>query len=157
MAQPVFLDLSMAFTDPQAPLCDLVFDGVGFPFDTTAATPLLISLGTERRADPDDVPPGTVNDADTYDAGAPSARRGWTGDALDPNGALIGCRHWLLDDAKQTLDTRQLAIDYTVEGIAWIEQLGVSTAADASWIQPNVLAILAQAGAFTLRLPLSIT
>ena len=157
MAQPVFLDLSMAFVDPAAPLCDLVFDGTGFPFDTTAATPMLISLGTERRADPDDVPPGTVNNADTYSAGAPSARRGWTGDALDTNGGRIGCRHWLLDDAKQSVDTRQLAIDYTLEGIAWMGALGCTIAADASWIQPNVLAILAQVNAFTLKLPLSLT
>ncbi len=150
-----FLDLALAYSAVTGQ-CDLVFDGSGFAFDATAATPLLISLGTERRADPDDVPPGTVNAADSYAGGAPSARRGWPGDALDANGARIGCRHWLLDDAKQTEDTRQLAIGYTQEGIGWIDALGVATAADASWVRPNVLAVLAQAGSMQLRLPVSL-
>jgi hypothetical protein len=67
MAGP-FLDLTLGFSSTTG-LCDLVFDGVGFPFDATPATPLLISLGSERRADPDDVPPGTRSVADTYAGG----------------------------------------------------------------------------------------
>ena len=156
MAAAAFLDLTLALGDPAAPHCDLVFDGTGFPFDRSAATPLLISLGSERRADPDDVPPGTQTDADTYGGGAPSARRGWAGDGLDPNGARIGCRHWLLDDAKQTADTRQRAIDFGVEATRWIDARGVPTAIDASWVRQNMLAVLAQAGSFSLKLPLSL-
>jgi phage gp46-like protein len=63
---------------------------------------------------------------------------------------------WLLDDAKQTEETRQDAIAYAAEGIAWITALGVATATDASWIRQNMLAILAQAGSLQLRLPVSL-
>ena len=154
MASP-FLDLTLGF-DQTTGLCDLVFDGVGFPFDATAATPLLISLGTERRADPDDVPPGTLSNADTYGGGTPSARRGTPLDALDAQGRFMGSRLWLLDDAKELPETRLDAIGYVTEATQWIDDLGVATAADASWISGTMLAILAQAGSMALRLPVSL-
>lgn len=155
MASGTFCDLAMAY-DATARRCDLVFDGRGFVLDRTAATALLISLGTERRADPDDVPPGTQTDEDTYAGGKPSARRGCPGDALDRNGQFMGSRLWLLDDAKQTEETRQDAVAYMVEATAWIEAKGVATGADASWIRPNTLGLLAQAGSTRLSLPMSL-
>ena len=155
MAAGPFCDLMMAY-DASTAKCDLVFDGTRLVLDRTAQTALLISIGTERRADPDDVPPGTQTDADTYSGGRPSARRGWTGDGLDANGRRIGSRLWLLDDAKQTAETRQAAADYAAEAIAWIDEKGVAIATDASWIRANTLAILAQAGSMRLRLPMSL-
>ena len=69
----------------------------------------------------------------------------------------MGSRLWLLDDAKQTEDTRLDAVAYATEGIGWIDDTyGVATAADASWVRPNMLAILAQAGSAQLRLPQSL-
>ena len=146
--------------NPATRRADVVLDRVGFALDRTAATPLIISLGSERRADPDDALPGTADADDAYansPDGRPNPRRGWPGDALDPNGARIGWRGWLLDDAKQTADTRLAAIDYATEGTAWMaDALGLTPTVDASWIRQNTLAILAQAGGLTLTLPMSL-
>ena len=155
----MFCDIALAY-DPVTRRADMVFDGSGFVLDMTAATALIVSLGSERRANPDDVLPGTV-DADDVSAnaqqGRPNPRRGWVGDGLDPNGERIGWRGWLLDDAKQTEDTRIAAVGYATEAMAWMPAAtGVTPNADASWIRKNVLAILAQAGGLTITLPVSL-
>jgi phage gp46-like protein len=154
----VFCDLAMAY-DPAIGRADLVFDGRGFPLDRTAATALIISIGSERRADPDDVLPGTEDAADVFAAvpeARPNPRRGWV---CDPSAdSRIGSRFWLLDDAKQTEENRLRAVAYGEEAVAWMPAAtGVMPGVDASWIHPNTLAILVQAGGMTLRLPVSIT
>lgn len=138
---------------------DVVFDGTRFVIDRTAATPLIISLGTEGRALPDDILPEAVDLDDVYAGAAtsrPNPRRGWVGDALDPDGRRIGCRMWLLADEHQTADTRLRAVGYSQAGIDWMATRGVTPLADASWTQPGVLAVLANAGGIALKLPVSL-
>lgn len=72
-------------------------------------TAVLISLFTDRRAEPDDVIPDGSGDP-----------RGWWG---DPD---LGSRLWLLERAKQTEDTRQRAQDYAQEALEWLVEDGVA-------------------------------
>lgn len=127
--------------------CDLAFDGRDLALDTSAITPVLISLGCDRRAHVDDPLPD-VPDNDF----APSrlnARRGWVGDALDQNGQLIGSRWWLMKRRKQTEDTRLLQEDATSEALAWCP-LPITIA--VRWVSRGVLGTLVQVGDLSLEL-----
>ena len=158
-AMPLFADLQLTY-DPVARRADLAFGPAGPLWDVTAATPLIVSLGSERRADPGDILPETDDAADVYanpgaalPAGRPNPRRGCCGDAINPGGALTGSRLWLLDDAKQTADTRIAAIGYAAEATAWMP---APVQTDASWFRPGQLAVLANAAGVQVALPLSI-
>ncbi|KWR88761.1 phage GP46 family protein [Cupriavidus sp. IDO] len=76
------------------------------------STAVLISLFTDRIAEPDDVIPDGSNDP-----------RGWWGDEF--SAVKIGSRLWLLTRAKQTQETLQRAYDYIVEALQWMIDDGV--------------------------------
>lgn len=76
------------------------------------ATAILISLFTDRVANPDDVIPDGTSDP-----------RGWWGDAGETT--PIGSRLWLLTREKQTQETLQRAYDYIVEALQWLIDDGV--------------------------------
>lgn len=101
--------------------------------DETLRTAILISLFTDRRAEPDDeLPDGAAGD-----------RRGWLGDALSTvEGDRIGSRLWLLKRRKQTEETRRLAEDYCREALAWLveDEIATAIAVEAAWIRSGVLA-----------------
>ena len=87
------------------------------------ATAVVLSLFTDRRAEPDDgVPDGTDD------------RRGWWGDGLADR--PLGSRLWLLSRAKATRETRLRAIEYAQEALAWLVDDGVADAVevDAEWL-----------------------
>lgn len=71
-----------------------------------------ISLFTDRVANPDDVIPDASQDP-----------RGWWGDAGQD--VAVGSRLWLLQRAKQTVETLNLAKDYIVEALQWLIDDGV--------------------------------
>jgi phage gp46-like protein len=75
-------------------------------------TAVIISLFTDREANPDDVIPDGSGDP-----------RGWWGDAFLPY--KIGSRLWLLERGKAMPDVVQRATDYVNEALAWMltEQL----------------------------------
>ncbi|OJA74532.1 hypothetical protein BGV72_24585 [Burkholderia ubonensis] len=75
-------------------------------------TAILISLFTDRMAEPNDVIPDGTDDP-----------RGWWGDAGET--VQIGSRLWLLSRAKQTQETLQRAYDYIVEALQWLIDDGV--------------------------------
>ena len=137
-------DLALRY-DAATRRCRLAFNGRDLALDSTPATALLISLGTDRRARPDDALPWPEPEPE-----APlrlDARRGWCGDALDAEGRRIGCRLWLLFRAKEAESTRRRAEAYAQEGIAWLAARGLATTASAAWLRRGVLAITARAGA----------
>lgn len=78
--------------------------------DDGLETAVLLSLFTDRRADPGDVLPDSEKD-----------RRGWWGDVF-PNvpGDRIGSRLWLLDRAKTTPDTPILVVAHVKEALQWL-------------------------------------
>jgi phage gp46-like protein len=158
MATPIFNDFALAY-DPVAKRCDMVFNGTDWALDTTPVTAMLVALGTERRADPSDTLPEAVDLTvdQTLPGGRSNPRRGAIADALDPNGQFIGCRLWLLDREKQTADTRLRAAGYALEGLTVVgDRVGIVPTADASWVQPQVLAILAKLGGRAVQLPVTL-
>jgi phage gp46-like protein len=89
-------------------------------------TAIIISLFSDRMAQPDDVIPDGSNDP-----------RGWWADDTVP----IGSRLWLLRRAKQTKDTLQKAYDYIAEALQWMIDDGVVGRFDISvqWVRAGVL------------------
>lgn len=89
------------------------------------ATSVIISLFSDRRADPDDViPDGSGNP------------RGWWGDTPDRR---LGSKIWLIERAKQTEDTRQRAEDYIQQSLQWLIDDGVAESIDVvcAWQGPR--------------------
>lgn len=76
------------------------------------ATAVLLSLFTDRLANPDDVIPDGGTDP-----------RGWWGD--DGEDVLIGSRLWLLDRSKLTEEVASRARDYAAEALQWLQDDGV--------------------------------
>ncbi|BCF96641.1 hypothetical protein PPGU19_012100 [Paraburkholderia sp. PGU19] len=89
-------------------------------------TAILISIFSDRMAEPDDVIPDGTNDP-----------RGWWADDEVP----IGSRMWLLQRAKQTGTTLQRAYDYLAEALKWMVDDGVVGRFDIStqWVRTGML------------------
>lgn len=117
------MDIASHF-DPIAVRADFVLVRGALAANTDLQTAVLISLFTDRLAEPDDVLP---------EAEAP--RRGWWGDALAARdgGAVgaagvgrIGSRLWLLSREKMLPETINRAREYTQEALAWLVTQGVA-------------------------------
>ena len=137
-AMLAFLDAALVF-DPATRRADLALGADGdLVMDRTPLTPMLVSLGTDRRARPDDELPTGITELN-----APSSfveRRGWAGDALDARGRLIGSRLWLLDRAKETEITRRLCEEWAKEALGWAEEeLERAAEVTAEWARRSVL------------------
>jgi len=89
-------------------------------------TAVLISLFTDRLADPDDVLPDNTGD-----------RRGWWGDTGKDPPDPIGSKLWLLVREKQTNQVRLRAEDYAREALQWMLDDGAADQIDvvAAWIE----------------------
>lgn len=89
-------------------------------------TAIIISIFSDRMAQPGDVIPDGSNDP-----------RGWWADDTVP----IGSRLWLLRRAKQTKETLQKAYDYLAEALQWLIDDGVVGRFDIStqWVRTSVL------------------
>jgi phage gp46-like protein len=96
-------------------------------------TAVIISLFTDRVANPGDVIPDGSNDP-----------RGWWGDVqIDGSLSPIGSRIWLLSREKQTQDTLNRAVTYAKEALAWMLTDGVAADIDVigNWNAPGFLAL----------------
>jgi phage gp46-like protein len=95
--------------------------------DQDLATAVILSLGTNRTAHDDDVPP---------DGGG---RRGWWADAYRKY--ALGSRLWLLSREKETEVTRLKAEVYAREATDWLIREGVASQIDiaATWTGPGRL------------------
>lgn len=90
---------------------DVVVGDQDLERDDGLETAVIISLFTDRRAEPDQVPPEFPADD----------LRGWWGDFYpqvegDETGSLL----WLLYREKQTVETRSRAQQYAEEALAWL-------------------------------------
>jgi len=92
------------------------------------ATAVVLSLFSDRQANPDDIVPDGTGD-----------RRGWWGDM--GNDKPIGSRLWLLARAKQTTETLQRAQDYITEALQWLIDDGVVAKFDigVEWTRAGML------------------
>ena len=112
---------------------DLVLDGRLLAQDDSVYTAVVLSLFTDRRADPADELP--VGDHD---------RRGWWADAVpDVGGDRIGSRLWLLKREKQTQETLNKAREYCQEALQWLVEDGEASRVqvDTRWIDRGVMAV----------------
>jgi len=134
----MFFDLALCH-DPQIRRCDLVIGDDGdLVIDETPVTPVLLSIGLDRRAAPDDeLPEGRTR---FLAPASYSERRGAVGDALDPDGDLTGSRCWLLNRAKETETTRALYYFWLKESLACAEpETGEPADIDVWWSAPQRL------------------
>lgn len=144
-----FIDLALTY-DPALRHCDLALGTDGdLALDDTPATPMLVSLGSDRRARPDDpvddAQIGQARLARSGDQAEPlTLRRGWAGDALDAEGRMIGSRLWLLERAKGGELTRRFAEEWAKEALAWaLAETGRAATVSAQWLQAGLLALKA--------------
>ncbi len=79
--------------------------------DRAMETAIMLSLFTDRRAFPDDVPP----------SGDPDDRRGWWADEVgETEGDLIGSRLWLLDRSVLNDEVLRQAQEFDREALQWM-------------------------------------
>ena len=144
------IDIALTYDNAARDL-DVVFNGVDFEIDPTPASVLLHSLVVRRRAHPDDPWPASV--PDWANPSSFTARGGWVGDALDPNGWLVGSRLWELDRRLADDQTRSDCQDYLVEALAPLEtSRGYAIAVQTGWEMPQILGYSVTVGSTTLQL-----
>lgn len=134
-----FLDLALIY-DPARRTADLTLGADGdIALDLTPVTPMLMSIGIDRRARTDDELPSGVSDLNRIVS--LGDRRGWAGDALDGRGRRIGSRLWLLERAKATALTRRAAEAYLAECLSWAgDELDAPAEIAVEWRDREVLA-----------------
>lgn len=110
---------------------DYALEGAGFAEDGGLGTAVILSLFSDRRADPEDDLPERETDP-----------RGWWGD-IEPLAAdyVLGSRLWLLGRDKESAETLAKAKLYTEEALAWLITSGAAAAVDvtASVLRRGVL------------------
>lgn len=138
-----WLDLALVY-DPAAKHadCEIGEDG-DLVLDDTPVTPMLISLGSDRRALDDDILP-SGEDFFSRGSGGFGARRGAVGDILDAEGRRCGSRLWLLDREKQDEPdpdlTRRRAQAYLEEAFDWVRvETGRAASITTEWARRGVL------------------
>lgn len=134
----MFYDIALLY-DPKTRRCDLMIGDDGdLVIDETPITPVLLSVGLDRRAAPDDpLPEGRTQFL--VQSGI-DARRGSAVDALDPYGDRIGSRLWLLDRAKETETTRLLFSSWLTECLEWAKrETGIPAEIDVQWLGQEIL------------------
>ncbi|ELN6426105.1 phage GP46 family protein, partial [Salmonella enterica] len=91
---------------------DLVLNGPDLLTDDSIKTAVIISLFTDRRAQPSDpVPDGTTD------------RRGWWADSFRKR--PIGSRLWLLSREKTLASVVERTAAYADEALAWLKPAGL--------------------------------
>nr|WP_278521077.1 phage GP46 family protein [Brucella anthropi] len=135
----MFYDVALIY-DPETRRADLDIGEDGdLVIDETPITAVLLSVGLDRRANPDDPLPEGRSQFLT-EAGI-DVRRGASADALDPAGERIGSRCWLLDRAKATEITRLLYHGWLEESLTWVgRELQTSAEIETEWVAPQMLA-----------------
>ncbi|TAY75334.1 phage GP46 family protein [Rhizobium ruizarguesonis] len=134
----MFFDLALKYHS-DARRCDLVLgDDYDLAIDQTPIPAILMSVGLDRRAAPDDpLPEGR---SQFLAPASYSERRGCAGDALDPYGHMTGTRAWLLDRAKETETTRQLCEFWLRESLDWAETAtGEPAEIEVAWLASGIL------------------
>lgn len=117
--------------DPDTMTADLALDALGSPAassDLEAA--VILSLGSDARALPDDTLPDESGD-----------RRGWCGDATPSEGLSsdqYGSRLWLLSREKQLRSVLIRAEQYARDAMAWMVTDGIAERIDVSASFPEV-------------------
>ncbi len=112
---------------------DYAIDALGLTAEDGLETAVILSLFTDRQAEPgDSIPDGTAD------------RRGWWADVFaDVPADKIGSRLWLLHREKQLQSVVNRAREYAQEALSWLVEDGVAKAVrvNASIVRIGVLGI----------------
>ena len=98
---------------------DVGLSGADLVREEGLRTAVIVSLFSDRRAEPGDIPEG-------------EDPRGWWGDAIAEDDDRIGSRLWLLGRSKQTPDVPVRAEEYAREALAWFVEDGIADRVDVS-------------------------
>lgn len=134
----MFYDLALQY-DSKLRRCDLVLGDDGdLVIDETPIPAILLSIGLDRRAAPDDpLPDGRSH---FLTPSSFSERRGAIADGLNPFGGNAGSKLWLLNRAKQTDTTRTMCEFWLAEALAWAEpETGEQAEITVQWLRRGVL------------------
>ena len=123
-----YLDLALV-RDPETGEFDVAVENGDFVLDRTPVTPMVVALGTDARALPDDMLPAGMLAQDATEFGA---RRGWVGDAVSGN--RLGDRFWLLVREKQLETVRLRAESYGLAAMSWFTERGIPFTVSAEWV-----------------------
>lgn len=134
----MFYDLALQY-DSKLRRCDLVLGDDGdLVIDETPIPAILLSIGLDRRAAPDDPLPDGRSQFLTPSSF--SERRGAIADGLNPFGDRTGSKLWLLNRAKQTENTRAMCEFWLTEALAWADdETGEPAVISAAWLRRGVL------------------
>lgn len=128
------MDIRTLYTEQDgAPVVDWAFAAPQLQTDDGLETAVILSLFTDRLADPEDVLPDTSGN-----------RRGWWGDTYaDIQGDRIGSRLWLLHREKQRALVLARAQEYARESLQWLIADGIARSVEvgAEFIRAGVLAL----------------
>ncbi|WP_417436607.1 phage GP46 family protein [Hoeflea sp.] len=134
----MFFDLALSY-DRNMRRCDLVLGDDGdLVIDETPIPAILLSVGLDRRAAPDDpLPDGRSR---FLTPSSFSERRGAIADGINPFGERTGSKLWLLNRAKHTDTTRLMCEFWLAEALAWAErETGDPAEIEVEWLRPGVL------------------
>lgn len=115
------------------PVYDFGISGADLAVDDGLETAVIISLFTDRRADPDNPLPDESGD-----------RRGWWADAYPRiEGDRIGSKLWLLSREKQLQSVVNRAREYAREALAWLVDDGIArrVTVEAEIVRTGVLGL----------------
>jgi phage gp46-like protein len=118
------MDLALIF-NPELQEFDLALDGADLATDDTLASAVLVSLMSDRLAQPYEVKPG-------------QDRRGWWADAFDDIPHLTGSRLWLLEREKQLPAVVKRCKDYCEEALEWFIDDGLAKAINVAVFTPRM-------------------
>lgn len=112
---------------------DIKRNGFVLVTDDTLETAVIISLFTDRRAQPDDELPG-IDDS----------RRGWWGDILsDIEGDETGSWLWLLYREKTTDETLNRAREYCLDALQWLLEDRIAESVNVkTWYQDQTAGLM---------------
>jgi len=106
---------------------DFTIAQLGLQDDDGLDTAVILSLFTDRRAEPSDVLPSGTD------------RRGHWSDAFaDVEGDLLGSRLWLLTREKQLPEVLVRTKNYCEEALAWMVDDGVASQVDVATFIPRI-------------------
>lgn len=110
------MDLQLAFNAASKQF-DLALAGADLATEAGLQAAVVLSLFTDRLAEPGDVLPDATTD-----------RRGWWGDSFtDQAGDRIGSKLWLLGREKQLPSVARRAESYAREALQWLIDDGIAT------------------------------
>lgn len=105
---------------------DWLLGSPGLAEETGLKSAVIISLFSDRRANPDDALPDP----------AAADRRGWWGDNFAAQGDQIGSRLWLLSREKQLSSVLLRAKEYCKEALQWLIDDGIAKSID---VRPEIV------------------